>query len=93
MRRAWPCPAEPEVAVAAIPARDLVAGNGIHLHLEREQVVAALDPVVGDVSVAEEAALKPLAHQPALHVRERDDDVSIEPSADPLLELLGAQHD
>src|SRR5687768_2019028 len=34
---------EPEVAVAPLPARDLVPRDRIHLHLEREQVVAALD--------------------------------------------------
>src|SRR6187551_4050476 len=36
-----------EVAVSLLPARDRVAGNRIHLHIQREQVVTALDPVVG----------------------------------------------
>ena len=62
-----------EVAVAVLPARDRVAGDRIHLHVEREQVVAALDPVLGDV-LEEELAVHALAHQPALHVGERDDD-------------------
>ena len=38
---------ELEVAVALLPARDLVARHRVHLHLECEQVVAALGPVPG----------------------------------------------
>jgi hypothetical protein len=40
---------DPEVAVALLPVRHLVPGNRLHLHVEREQVVAALDAVVGDL--------------------------------------------
>ena len=61
-----------EVAVAPLPARDLVAGHGIHLHLEREEVVAplhVLDPVL-----EEEVLVQALAEQAPLHVGERDDD-------------------
>ena len=65
---------EAEVAVAALPARDLVAGHGVHLHLEREQVVAALDRVAGVQLVEEELGVEALAHQAALHVREGRDD-------------------
>ena len=35
-----------EVAVAPLPARHRVPGLRVHLHVEREQVVAALEPVV-----------------------------------------------
>ena len=65
---------EREVAVAALPARERVAGHGIHLHLEREQVVAALDRVARADLLDEELAVQPLAQQPALHVGEGDDD-------------------
>ena len=51
-----------EVAVAALPARDRVAGDRIHLHLEREQVVAALDRVPRADLLDEELAVEPLAH-------------------------------
>ena len=64
---------EPEVAVPALPARHRVAGHRVHLHLEREQVVAALDAVL-DRLVEEEVRVQALAHQPALHVGEGDDD-------------------
>ena len=62
-----------EVAVAALPARHRVAGLRVHLHVEREQVVAALEPVL-DRLVEEEVRLLALAHQPALHVGEGADD-------------------
>ncbi len=63
-----------EVAVTALPARDLVTGNRIHLHVERKQVVAPLDRVLVLDLVHEELRVEPLSHQSPLHVRERDDD-------------------
>ena len=65
---------EREVAVAALPARDRVPRHRVHLHLEREQVVAALDGMAGADLVDEELAVQPLAQQAALHVGERDHD-------------------
>ena len=65
---------EREVAVALLPARDLVARDRLHLHVEREQVVAALDRVLGLDLLDEELAVEPLSEQPALHVGEGDDD-------------------
>ena len=64
----------PEVAVAAFPARDRVPRDRVHLHLEREQVVAALDRMARADLVDEELAVQPLAQQAALHVGERDHD-------------------
>ena len=64
---------DPEVAVALLPVGHRVARDRIHLHVEREQVVAALDAVVDDL-VEEVLDLDPLAEQPALHVGERGDD-------------------
>ena len=60
---------DPEVAVSLLPVGHLVAGDRIHLHVEREQVVAALDPVVDDL-VEEVGDVDPLADEPALHVGE-----------------------
>jgi hypothetical protein len=51
---------EPEVAVALLPARDPVPRHGIHLHLECEQIVAAFDPVLGDVLLEEELGVQAL---------------------------------
>ena len=62
-----------EVAVALLPARDLVAGDGVHLHLEGQEVVAPLDRVPRVHLVDEELRVEPLAHEAALHVGERDD--------------------
>ena len=62
-----------EVAVALLPVGHLVAGHRLHLHVEGEQVVAALDPVLDDL-VEEVLDLDPLAEQPPLHVGEGGDD-------------------
>ena len=81
-----------EVAVALLPARERVARHGIHLHLEREQVVAALDPVPRVHLVEEELAVQALPEQPALHVREGDDDRVDRPALHVRPQLLEAQH-
>ena len=47
--------------------------DGVHVHVDREQVVAALGAVLQDV-VEEVLRIQPLALQPPLHVGERDDD-------------------
>ena len=83
---------EREVAVALLPARDLVAGDRVHLHVEREQVVAALDGVLGLDLLDEELAVEPLSHEPALHVGERDDDRVDRAVLDLGLQLVEAQH-
>ena len=82
----------PEVAVALLPARDLVARHRVHLHLEREQVVAALDRVPGLHLVDEELRVEPLAQQTTLHVREGDDHRVDLARRDELLQLLESQH-
>ena len=64
---------ELHVAVPALPGGDRVAADGVHVHVDREQVVAALGAVVDD-DVREVAPVQPLALQPALHVGERDHD-------------------
>ena len=64
---------ELEVAVPALPRGELVAGHRIHLHLERQQVVAALRAVPVVDLLEEEVAVQALAEQPSLHVGERHD--------------------
>ena len=81
-----------EVAVALLPARDLVARDRVHLHLEREQVVAALDGVPGVHLLDEELGMEALAEQASLHVGERDDDRVDLAGGDEILELGVGQH-
>ena len=82
-----------EVAVPLVPARDLVAGHRVHLHLEREQVVAALDGVLFVENLLdEELGVEPLPHQAPLHVGERDDDRVDLAGGDQLSQRVGAQH-
>ena len=61
---------EHEVPVAAIPGRHLVPVHGVHVHVDREQVVAALGVVLGHL-FEEELRGQPLSLEPALHVGER----------------------
>ena len=62
-----------EVAVALLPVRHPVARDRVHLHVEREQVVAALHTLVGRL-LEEVLALDALPHEPPLHVGEGGDD-------------------
>src|SRR5205823_5716231 len=55
---------------ALLPVRHLVAGHRLHLHVEGEEVVAALDAVI-DHLVEEVLDLDPLAEQAPLHIGER----------------------
>ena len=61
---------ELHVAVPALPRRDRVAADGVHVHVDGEQIVAALGPVLDHV-VDEVATVQALALQPPLHVGER----------------------
>ena len=81
-----------EVAVALLPACDLVARDRVHLHLEGEEIVAPLDRVLGVHLLDEELPVEPLAHQAALHVRERDDHRVDLARRDERPQLLPAQH-
>ena len=61
-----------EVAVAFVPRGRGEARDRLHLHVDREQVVAGV-PLVLD-RIQKEPAGDPLADQPALHVGEGGDD-------------------
>ena len=78
---------------APLPACDRVARHRIHLHLEREQVIAALDAVAGVELVEEELAVQALTHQPPLHVREGNDDRVDGAALDVRPQLVDAQHE
>ena len=64
---------EHEVAVAALPARHLVAADGVHVDVDREQVVAALGAVADD-RLQEPRGGQALALQAALHVGQGQQD-------------------
>src|SRR5438874_985159 len=83
---------EGKVAVAALPARDRVPGHGIHLHLEREQVVAAFPAVPGCLFGEEELRVEPLAHEAALQVGEAGDHRVDGARGDVFPQLLERQH-
>src|SRR5207253_7671048 len=56
-----------EVTVAELPAGEFVAGGRIHLHVDGEEVVAGMRPMLGDV-VDEHLGVEALAQQPAVVV-------------------------
>ena len=82
---------EHEVAVAALPRRHRVARHGVHVDVDREQVVAALGAVLGD-AVDERAGVQPLALQAALHVAHREDDGVDAAARDLRAQFLQRQH-
>lgn len=78
------------VAVAGLPAGDGVAVDGVHVDVDRQQVVAALGAVLDD-GLEEVARGDPLAHEASLHVRHGQHDGVDLPVAHPGLELLEAE--
>ena len=62
------------VAVALLPVGEPVAGQDVHVDVDRQEVVAALDrALVGGDVVEEVVAGDALAHEPALLVGEHDE--------------------
>ncbi len=82
---------DPEVAIAVLPIRHLVAGERLHVHIERQQVVAALHAVAGHL-VEEVLDLDPLAEKPPLHVGEGGDDRVDRALLARLAELVEREH-
>jgi hypothetical protein len=82
--------ADREIAVAELPGRRLEAGHRLHLHVEREQVVAGVHLV--HAVFDEEVPGHALAHEPALHVREADQHRIDLASFDQARERLQIQH-
>ena len=64
---------EVDVAVALLPAGELVAGDGLHLHVGGQQVVAPVRAGGGDL-VEEQPGVVALADEPAVVIGETDDD-------------------
>ena len=81
-----------EVAVPLLPARDLVSRDRVHLHVEGEQVVAALYLVPVADLLDEVLAVESFSHQATLHVGEGDDDGVDRSGLDLAGELVQAQH-
>src|SRR5215213_7537944 len=77
-----------EVAVALLPRRHRVALDRVHLHIDREQVVAGLGVVLEHL-LDEVLADEPLALQAALHVGEDEEDRVDGAIADRAAELIG----
>ena len=74
------------VAVAGLPVHQLEALGRVHLHVRAEEVRAEVG-AVDDDAVEERLALDALAHEPALHVGDGDDQGVDLAVADHLLEL------
>jgi hypothetical protein len=64
--------AQHEVAVAAVPRRERVAADGVHVDVDGQEVVAGFGGVADDL-VQEVFGGAALALEPALHVRQRDE--------------------
>ena len=62
-----------EVAVALLPVGEGVAGDDVHLHVDGEQIVAGVHPLLGD-AVEKEAPGDAFAEQPAVEVRKDHQD-------------------
>ena len=75
----------------AVPGRHRVPVHGVHLHVDREQVVAAFREVLGHL-VEEELRRQPLALQAALHVGEGQHDGVDRAVADLDPQALQGQH-
>ncbi len=63
---------EMEVAVAERPVGVVVAGNGFHLDVDREEIIAGV-AAVGRGVIEEEATVEPLSHEPTVVIGEGDD--------------------
>ena len=81
-----------KVPVAALPARDLVPRDRIHLHVEGEQVVAPLHGMLVSHLLTEELRMEAFSHEPALHIGERDDDGVDYPGLDLNPQLVERKH-
>src|SRR5205085_6576275 len=84
-----------EVAVPFRPARERVAGNRVHLHVAREEVIAGVHAVPGDVieKILRDATF---ADEPPVHVGENGDDgldLAVSDEAFELVESDAALHD
>ena len=77
-----------EVPVARLPARVLVPGEGLHLHVDRQQVEARVQTLLTEDLLEEEMRNDALAHEAPLEVGEHAQDGVDLARAGQLLELL-----
>ena len=80
-----------EVAVAQLPVGVGVPGDRLHLHVDGQQVVAAVGPVVGDL-LDEMVGVESLAVDPAVVVGERHHHGVDVAGRDAGLQLVTADH-
>ena len=82
----------PEVAVAGLPAGVAIAGERLHLHVDRQQVQTGVEPLGAQDLLDEEVREHALAHVTPLEVREHAED-GVDPVVPgQLLELLDGEH-
>ena len=82
-----------DVAVALVPARELVAGQHLHLGVDREQVVAHVNRDPAAIHVVDPVVPgHPLAHQATLQVGEHDQHRVERPVCDHFVDFGGGQH-
>ncbi len=81
-----------EVAVAGLPARVLVAGQRLHLHVDRQQVEAGVEPFLAEHLLQEEVREHPLPLEASLQVREHAQDRVDLTGVGELLQLLDVEH-
>ena len=80
-----------DVAVALLPAGEGVPGDRLHLHIDRQQVVAGVGAAIGDL-VEEEPGVEALAEQATVEVREGDQHGLDIAAFDQLAQALPRQH-
>jgi hypothetical protein len=82
---------EVEVTVSELPVGEFVTGNRLHLHVRREEVVAAVRPAVDDI-FHEHFGIETLAEEAPVMVGEADDDRLDIAVGDELAQFVELQH-
>jgi hypothetical protein len=62
-----------EIAVSSLPRGEGESVDCVHVDVGGQNVTAAFDDAVGQI-VSEKSSVDPLALEPTLHVRDREDD-------------------
>ncbi len=80
-----------KISVAGVPVREAVTRERGHVDVDGEQVVARLDPVLGDMG-SEEVRGHPFAHRASVHIRESHHDGVDGPVGYPCVDQLAPWH-
>ena len=62
-----------DIPVARVPVGEPVSGERVHVHVDRQQVVAGFDAVFGHV-LGEEGGGDPFSHRSSVHVGKGEHD-------------------